>query len=186
MNGSAGEILMLGGTEVRALMSDAECIDVTEHAMRTVSRGGAVLPLRIGARVPQRATLVAAMPGFLDDPPTLGGKIIAQNLGRAPGAPSHQGVVVLFDVATGAPLAILDASSITAMRTAAASAVATRLLARSGSTRLAILGAGEQAEAHIRALTLILPFDSIAVWSRTLERARQLVEIGRASCRERV
>jgi ornithine cyclodeaminase/alanine dehydrogenase-like protein (mu-crystallin family) len=175
MNESGGEILVLGGAEVRALMSYAQCIEEIEHAMRIVSRGGAVLPLRVGARAARRETLVAAMPGFLDDPPTLGGKIIAVNRKQTLGMSSHQGVIVLFDVNTGTPLAILEASSITALRTAAASAVATRSLARSDSARLAILGAGEQAEAHIRALTQVMPFDSVAIWSRTLERAHELV-----------
>lgn len=171
----ASEVLVLTGAEIRGLMSDSQCIDVIEHAMRTVSLGRAVLPLRIGARAPQRATFVAAMPGFLDDPPTLGGKIIAGSRGKEPGGPSHQGIIVLFDVATAAPLAIFDARSITALRTAAASAVATRALARKDSSRLAILGAGDQAEAHVRALTQVRQFDSVAVWSRTLDRARALV-----------
>ena len=170
------DTLILGGREIRELLSPTECIEVVARAMASVSRGGAALPLRIGARVPGRPALVASMPGYLDDPLSFGGKLIYVIFGQPPGVPSHQGVVVLFDGQSGRPQVILDAHAITLERTAAASAVATRALARNDVERLAILGTGEQAAAHIRSLLLVRPFRRISVWGRSYERARALVE----------
>lgn len=167
--------LILAGADVRALLAPADCIEVVANAMRSVSRGGAALPLRIGARIPGRAALVASMPGYLDDPLSFGGKLISVIFGQPAGTPSHHGVVVLFDVQTGRPQAILDAHSVTLRRTAAASAVATRALARAEATHLAILGTGEQAEAHIVSLLLVRAFRSITVWGRSGERAVALI-----------
>lgn len=169
------DALVLGHAEIRALLSPADCIGVIERAMGAVSRGRAALPPRIAARIPGRAALVASMPGYLEEPLSFGGKLISVIFGQPPGVPSHQGVVVLFDVTTGRPQAILDAHSITLQRTAAASAVATRALARKSASHLAILGTGEQAEAHIVALLLVREFRSISIWGRSPERARALV-----------
>ncbi|HEY2685134.1 MAG TPA: ornithine cyclodeaminase family protein [Steroidobacteraceae bacterium] len=167
--------LILSGEEIRALLPAADCIEVIAKAMSSVSRGGAALPLRIGARVPGRHALVASMPGYLDDPLSFGGKLISVIFGQPPGVPSHQGVVVLFDVQTGKPVAILDAHAVTLQRTAAASAVASRALARVETPHLAILGTGEQAEAHIRYLMLVRSFRSIFIWGRSPERTAALV-----------
>jgi ornithine cyclodeaminase len=166
------QTLIIGGDLVYKLMPPSDCIEVIDKAMRTVSRGGASLPLRIGAKATTTASIVASMPGFLEDPLSFGGKLIAVTRGQPPGMPSHQGVVVLFDVKTGAVLAILDANAITALRTAAATAVATRALAPVTVSRLAILGAGEQAETHIQALTLVRSFNCVSLWSRSPERAQ--------------
>jgi ornithine cyclodeaminase len=97
----------------------------------------------------------------------------------APGNPalgldSHQGFVALFDGVTGVVRAFVNASAITATRTAAVSAVATRLLARPESRTLAILGAGVQARAHLDAMRAVLPFEQVRVWSRTPARAAEL------------
>jgi ornithine cyclodeaminase len=87
---------------------------------------------------------------------------------------SHQGIVVLFDGANGSPLAIMDAASITAIRTAAVSGVATRLLARQDASTLAILGSGVQAHTHIEAMLAVRPFRKVMIWSRNTEHARAL------------
>jgi len=92
----------------------------------------------------------------------------------ARGLDAHQGTVTLFDGETGAPTAILDASAITEIRTAAVSAVATRLLAREDVKTLAILGSGVQAAAHLRALRLVRDFDRVRVYSRTRAHAQRL------------
>jgi ornithine cyclodeaminase len=84
---------------------------------------------------------------------------------------SHQGFVALFDPADGAPVAMLHAGELTAIRTAAASAAATRVLAREDAHRLAILGYGEQAETHARAIALVRPLSGIVLWGRSPERA---------------
>jgi ornithine cyclodeaminase/alanine dehydrogenase-like protein (mu-crystallin family) len=167
--------LVIGGADILSLMSSAACIEVIAKAMSTVSKGGAVLPLRIGAGVPGGNVIVASMPGFVDNPASLGGKLIAVVRDLPHGAPSHRGVVVLFDETTGRPQAILDAHAITLRRTAAASAVATRALARADASRLTILGTGEQADAHIRALLHVRGFTSIRVWGRSRERAEALI-----------
>ena len=87
------------------------------------------------------------------------------------GVQSHQGVVLLFDPDSGAPVCILHAGEITAIRTAAASAVATDALARPDATRLAIIGYGEQAATHARAIAKVRPLEAITVWGRSIERA---------------
>jgi ornithine cyclodeaminase len=89
---------------------------------------------------------------------------------------SHQGFVALFDPVSGAPVAILHAGEITAIRTAAASAAATRALARADATRLAILGYGEQAETHLHAMACVRPLSAVTVWGRSPERAAAFAE----------
>jgi len=114
------------------------------ETMQTVSRGGAQLPLRIGAALPD-GNLLAVMPGYLEQPASAGAKVIAVCPGNAQkGLPSHMGAIVLFDPIHCVPLAVVDAASITALRTAAASAVATDVLARPDASSLAIIGTGEQ------------------------------------------
>jgi ornithine cyclodeaminase len=95
---------------------------------------------------------------------------------RARGLDSHFGTVTLFDGETGAPLAIVDAAAVTAIRTAAVSAVATRELARADASELAVLGGGIQARAHLQALATTRPFTAARVWGRTPDLARTMVE----------
>jgi ornithine cyclodeaminase len=94
----------------------------------------------------------------------------------AKGIQSHQGLVILFDPETGAPVCVVHAGEITAIRTAAASAVATDALARKDARRLAILGYGEQAATHVRAIGKVREIESIVVWGRSMERARAFAE----------
>ena len=94
----------------------------------------------------------------------------------ARGLDAHQGIVTLFDGETGQPTAILDASAITEIRTAAVTAVATGVLARTDARTLAILGSGVQAGSHIEALTLVRPFEEIRIYSPSPEHARALAE----------
>jgi ornithine cyclodeaminase len=110
------------------------------------------------------------MPGAMAE--TFGAKLIS--VFPAAAAPSHQGVVALFDPQTGAPAAIVDASELTAIRTAAASAAATDALARDDARRLAILGTGEQALRHIEAIRAVRPIDSVTVWGRSRDKAEAL------------
>jgi ornithine cyclodeaminase len=169
---AASEVLIISGAQVRELMPMADCIAIVERAMRVVSRGGAQLPLRIGAKVPGKPLLAAAMPGYLEEPASLGVKVIAVNPENSQrGLASHMGVVVLFDAESGKPLAMLDATAITGIRTAAASAVATNVLARGDAADLAILGTGEQAEAHLRSMAAVRKLRSVRVWGRSLEKA---------------
>ncbi len=111
----------------------------------------------------------------------LGAKLLTLFPGNhARGIPSHQGVVLLFDADTGSLRAVADAEAITALRTAAASALATRLLAREDADELAILGSGVQARSHLEALLGVRRIRRVRVWSRTPERVRAFLEETRA------
>jgi ornithine cyclodeaminase len=103
-----------------------------------------------------------------------GAKVVSVFPGNhAAGLDSHQGFVLLFETGHGRPLAVADAAAITAVRTAAVSALATRLLARPGEAELALLGSGVQAETHLEALSAVRPIARARVWSRDPERARR-------------
>jgi ornithine cyclodeaminase len=119
--------------------------------------------------------LFGVMPGAMGAHAPFGAKLISvfqENSAR--GRPSHQGLVILFDHESGAPVCVLDAGEITAIRTAAASAVATDALARSDARRLAILGSGEQAATHARAIGKVRKLESITIWGRSPEHAQAL------------
>jgi ornithine cyclodeaminase len=121
--------------------------------------------------------LFGVMPGAMGAHAPFGAKLISvfpENAAR--GRQSHQGLVILFDHETGAPVCVLHAGEITAIRTAAASAVATDALAREDARRLTILGSGEQAMTHARAISKVRDLESISIWGRSLERARALAE----------
>lgn len=151
-------------------------IPIVRDAMIAFSQGEtkqllrSILPLSEGR-------LFGVMPGALGAHAPFGAKLIAVFQGNsAPGRPSHQGLVVLFDPQTGAPVCIVHAGEITAIRTAAASAVATAALARPDARRLAIIGCGEQAGTHVRAIVKVRCLESIVVWGRSPGRARAFAE----------
>jgi ornithine cyclodeaminase/alanine dehydrogenase-like protein (mu-crystallin family) len=149
-------VRILSQSDVTALLPMEECIEVMEGALRTLALGGAQLPLRTVLRLPQGKGLFGVMPARLDEPAALGLKAIAVFPGNEGTLlDSHQGVVLLFDTDTGAPVAVLDASSITAIRTAAVSGVATRELARPDAGDLALLGTGVQARSHLAAMRTV-------------------------------
>ena len=166
------KLRLLNQQEVERLLDMASCIDLMEAALRALSRGDAVVPLRNKVMLPDRAGLLGMMPGYLGDPKSLGLKVVTVFHGNHDaGLPSHQGVVMLFDVTSGAPLGLFDAAAITAIRTAAASGAATRLLARSDAGDLALLGSGVQARTHLDAMRAVRPLRRVRVWSRTFTHA---------------
>src|SRR3954447_7157395 len=173
-------VLVLSHTDVTRLLPMEACIEVMADALRATSQGGAVLPLRSVVWMPDRTGMIGLMPGFLDPgaPPTsLGLKVVSIFPGNhAAGYDSHQGVVMLFDTRYGYPIAIMDASSITAIRTAAVSGVATRALARDDAGDLAILGAGVQAATHLAAMRAVRTIRRVRVWSRDGARARRFAD----------
>jgi ornithine cyclodeaminase len=115
---------------------------------------------------------MGVMPGYLADPPCYGVKLVSLFPGNpARGLSSHRGAVVLFEVETGGPVAMLDAGALTAIRTAAASAVATRVLAREDASVLALIGCGEQAEHHLDAMQAVRPITHVRVVGRSAETA---------------
>src|ERR1700733_468129 len=124
-----------------------------------------------------REAMIALSPGAMGASAPFGAKLISvfqENFAK--GKQSHQGLVILFDPETGAPVCVVDAGEITAIRTAAASAVATGALARPDARRLAILGDGEQATTHARAISKVCDLESISIWGRSRERARAFAE----------
>lgn len=158
---------VLGAQAIEALMPMQRCIAVVADAMRAVSRGEVLAPLRsimpLGA-----GDAMGIMPGAMLEQGCFGVKVLALYPGNgARGLPSHAGVVVLFDAHSGAPVAVLESNSLTALRTAAASAVATRALARADGEVLALLGAGHQALWHARALAQVMALRRVQVWSRS-------------------
>ena len=167
------ELIVLGERDVYELLPVADCIDVMEGAFRTVAAGGFAQPQRLIAWLPDRRGAIGTMPAFLADPDAVGAKVITvfpEN--RAAGLESHQGSVLLHETQTGRPLAIVHAGAVTAIRTAAVSALATRILSNASATRLALLGSGTQARTHLEAIRSVRDISHVAVWSRTLEHAR--------------
>lgn len=156
----------LGAAEVERLLPMPVCIDAMADAFRCLARGGADQPLRTTIALPEGAGSLYVMPARLDRPATTGVKllsIVPANEGT--GQPSHQGVVVMFDPVHGQVVALLDAAAITAIRTAAVSALATRLMAREDATDLAMIGSGVQARSHLEAMMAVRPIRRVRVWS---------------------
>jgi ornithine cyclodeaminase/alanine dehydrogenase-like protein (mu-crystallin family) len=169
-------IRFIGPEEVASRLIYQKCIPIVRDAMIAFSRGEtrqllrSLIPLSDGR-------VFGIMPGAMGSRATFGAKLISVFHGNFErGIPSHQGVVVLFDPESGAPVCVADASTITAIRTAAASAVATDVLARKDARKVALLGYGEQAGTHARALTNVREIASITVWGRSAERAAAFAE----------
>jgi alanine dehydrogenase len=153
----------------------AECIAIMETMFRDLAGGRILQPLRTLMWLPDHSGLLGMMPGFAQTPNIIGIKLITIFHANGPsGYPSHQGVVILFEASHGQPLVILDAAELTAIRTAAASAVATKTLARPDAHTLAILGTGEQAERHIESISLVRNINNIYLWGRNPNHAKAL------------
>ncbi len=171
-------MLVLDDADVRAVLDRDTLIEVVAAALAELSAGTASVPPRVAATVADSGALLAAMPGNLSDRGVLGSKLVSIFPGNAATArPTHQAVVVLFDPATGAPEALIDATALTAERTAAASAVATRLLALPEATVLAVLGTGPQARAHALTVSRVCPsLAEIRIAGRTMAKAVALAQ----------
>jgi ornithine cyclodeaminase/alanine dehydrogenase-like protein (mu-crystallin family) len=175
--GTPQELLIVGGADVRRALPMSDCIEAVDRAMRALSELRADVPLRTIMLLPGGRNFYGVMPGYLDDPRALGAKILTvypDNTKR--GLPSHVGLVVLFDTEIGVPLAVMDAAELTAIRTAGASAVATRALARQEASHLAILGTGDQAVTHLEAISNVRKLQTVHVWGRSSEKAERLAE----------
>ncbi len=160
--------LIVSGDEIRRFLSLTDCIEAVDTAFRALAEGKAVNPLRSSLRLEGGRRILGMMPGAVEDPPVLGAKIITVFPGNhGTELDAHQGVVLLFDPERGPPLAILEASTLTAIRTAAASAVATRALAREDAQILAIIGSGVQARSHFEAMLAVRPIEEVRVFSPT-------------------
>src|SRR5690606_37913050 len=154
-----------------------ECMDVMAQALATLARGEAILPLRPVLWLPDKRGALGMMPSYLGDVQAMGLKVVSVFPGNhGTEYDSHQGAVLLFETEHGQLLAMIDATEITAVRTAAVSGVATRLLAREDAETLAILGSGTQAKTHLEAMLLVRSIKRIRVWSRNAENAARFAE----------
>lgn len=171
-------VLILNEQEVRELLAMQTCIRLMEDALASLARGEIHNPLRFPIRAPGAAGLLGLMPAYRGgDRPLWGLKeICVYPTNPARGLDTHLGAVLLHSGETGELLAVINASAVTAIRTAAVSAVATRLLAREDASRLAILGAGVQARSHLEAIPLVRNVTEISIFSRTPAKADALRE----------
>jgi ornithine cyclodeaminase/alanine dehydrogenase-like protein (mu-crystallin family) len=159
--------------QVRAALSWERLIPALEQALISFSTGHVNQPVRTILSVPSNHGIFALMPAVYGD--VMGAKLVTIFHGNAAvGLPSHHAMIQLFDASSGAPLAVMDGRLITEMRTAAVSAIATRLLSNPDASVLAVLGSGVQARSHIQALGLVRNFQEIRIWSRTPAHAERL------------
>jgi len=167
------EVLIINQEEVRKLLPMSDCIDLMGQALETLGRGQGLNPLRPVLWLPDKRGALGMMPGYLGDIEAMGIKVISVFPGNhGTKYDSHQGAVMLFETEHGQLLALVDASEVTAIRTAATSGLATRLLARPEAKNLAILGSGVQARTHLEAMLAVRPIQQVRVWSRDMGNAR--------------
>jgi alanine dehydrogenase len=166
-------MLLIGKREVEDLLDLDALIDALAPAMVDLSEGRASVPPRGFAHAPDG--LLGAMPGYTPSAGVLAAKLVTVFPANT-ALPTHQAVVVVFDPATGEPAALLDGTSITAIRTGAGSALATRVLARENATTLAILGTGVQARSHINAVKRVRDFMEIRIAGRDRSKTEALAE----------
>jgi ornithine cyclodeaminase len=175
-------VLILGHDDVLAALSPQDCAEAMAEVLTAHARGEAQMPLRFVVPFEGAAGFMGLMPAWRGgSEPVFGLKSLCVMPGNpALGLDSHQGTVTLFDGKVGTPRAILDASAVTAVRTAAVSAVATRVLAREDARVLAILGAGVQGRAHLQALLPVREFDEVRVFAPNRGHAEAIAD-GRAT-----
>lgn len=182
------ETVFVTQDEVPALLPMADCIEVMREALAALARGEGIQPLRPVMWLPERVGALGMMPGHLGSIDTMGIKTVSVFPGNAGTEyDSHQGTVMLFDSRNGRLKAVVDATMITGVRTAAVSAVATDMLALPDARVMAVLGAGVQGRSHLEAIPLVRPIDEIRIWSRSRERAERLAAtVGEARAVETV
>lgn len=159
-------MLVLSEKQVQSLIDIDELISTLEKAHTQYSTGKAVMPVRLVVPLPQIQGRITSMPGFLNEDKALGMKVVTyfqDNPKR--NLPAILGTIMLFSAETGKLIAVMDGSYVTAIRTACASAMATKVLANTETPVLGILGAGVQARAHIQALTHVRKIDRIKIYS---------------------
>jgi ornithine cyclodeaminase/alanine dehydrogenase-like protein (mu-crystallin family) len=171
-------VLVLNQEEVERLLDMEGCIEAMAGALASLARGEVHVPLRFVVKPEAEPSLIGLMPAHrAGDRPLYSLKTVCvfpDNPKR--GLDAHQGTVTLFDGETGEVRALMNASAITAIRTAAVSAVATRLLAGEDARELGILGSGVQARSHLEALRLVRDFDRVRIFSPTAGHAKALAD----------
>jgi len=174
-------VIVLSEHDVRELLDMESCIDAMTDVLASLARGELYNPLRSIARSEGADTLLGLMPAYRSAPKKAYGlkEIVIVPTNPSRGLDTHMGGVLLHDGDNGELLAIMNASPITEIRTAAVSAVATRALARPDAQRVAILGSGAQARGHVHAMRAVLDDPEIRIWSRNLDKAEELAgELG--------
>ncbi len=170
------KVLVLNEHEVHELLTMSECIAVMEAALATLARGDVHQPLRSLVRAPGASGFLGLMPAYRGgSTPYFGLKevcVFPSNPWR--GLDTHLGAVLLHSGETGELLAVINASAVTAIRTAAVSAVATKLLAREDASTLAVIGSGVQARAHLKSIPLVRNIRDVRVFSRNRAQADAL------------
>lgn len=176
------KVLIINQAEVHQLLPVHECMEVMAEALSALAAGEALNPLRQVLQLPDKRGLLGIMPAYLEGLNAVGLKVVSvfhNNKGTE--HDSHQGAVLVFEAGHGSLKALVDASSITAIRTAAVSGVATRLLAREDAEELAILGSGAQAHAHVTAMLAARRIRRVRIWSPNPEHvdafARRIFEM---------
>ena len=160
---------LLNGPVIRKLAPPEQLLAWVRTAMIATSTGGAELPLRRKFNLPDGRGAIGIMPGYVGALGRAGIKLASLVPPDRRKGSSHLGLMVLYDADGLMPIAVLEAGTITALRTAAASAVATDVLARRNAKTLALLGTGEQADAHVPAMLRVREFERITVWSPSPE-----------------
>jgi ornithine cyclodeaminase len=174
-------VIVLSEHDVRGLLDMPSCIEAMEEVLSSLALGALYNPLRSIARPDGVDTLLGLMPAYRGAPTQVYSlkEIVIVPTNPSRGLDTHMGGVLLHDGETGELIAIVNASPITEIRTAAVSAVATRALARPDAQRVAILGSGAQARGHVHAMRAVLADPEIRIWSRSLEKAEELAgEVG--------
>ena len=168
-------MLILSRTEVESLLDPGRLVDALAVAMVDLSRRRASTPPRVAAVVADRDAMLAAMPAFLPSSGALTTKLVSVFPGNTD-RPTHQAIICCFDPASGAPLAVMDGTYVTAARTAAGSMLATRLLAREGARIVSVIGTGVQARSHARAAARLPGVEVVQMAGRDHTRARVLAD----------
>ncbi|MCG8490048.1 MAG: ornithine cyclodeaminase family protein [Sneathiellales bacterium] len=168
-------MIQISADEINKHLPMDKAIKIVRDVMIRVSDGKAELPLRTVMDI-DGTNKLGVMPGALKDPSLYGVKVLSLFPGNpAKGLSSHIGAVLMFDTETGKPAAFLDADAITAIRTAAATAAATNALARKDASSLTIIGTGEQAETHLKAINEVRALRSVTFVGRSKEKAEKLI-----------
>lgn len=175
-------MLILSESDLRAVLTMRDVIAAVEDGFRALASGNAYVPERLHMNVPAHDAVLLEMPAYIgssDDAAqgALGTKTVSVFEGNAErGLAVVQGVYLLLDVETGVPLSLMEGRFITAIRTAATSAVATKFMASPGKKRLAVFGAGVQASFHIEAMLEVVEVERVSIASRSIERANALAD----------
>ncbi len=171
------KVLMINQREVRQLLPMDECMDVMADTLKTLAEGNAILPLRPVMWLPEKVGALGMMPSYLGSIGMMGLKVVSVFPGNhGTEYDSHIGAVMLYETKHGQLLAIVDASEITAIRTAAVSGVATQTLAKQNAGDLTIFGSGIQAKSHLAAMLVARDIRRVRVWSRNGEKAKAFAE----------